>query len=259
MQNDDVILHKLCFLTLNKDIFMIAETFTSDSFDFPEPIPEEKINELALWATYYHVYNAKETDDGEPLLDKWGNPLGPKVSTEDWCKAAVEATIAVEDRSGKKTVYNYAAKPPEVQVDCSKYTPRFPKGRIRWKLAAGPFGDGVPPKPGEPRMILVPFRSIAVDESQKPIPFQSVLYIPAACGCKITLPSGKTALHDGYFYAADTGTAITNFHIDVFGGLSHENPFPNFIKNQNFTFPAFLIKNARISEILGKMHDGGNI
>ena len=228
---------------------------SNDSFDFPEPKQEEKIKELPLWATYYHVYHAKATDDGEPLLDKSGNPLGPKVSTEDWCKGAVEATIAVEDEKGRVTVYNYAAKPRQVQVDCSKYTPRFPQGRIRWQLARGPFGDGVPPRRGELRMILVPFRSIAVDESQTPIPFKSVLYIPKARGYKITLPSGKTVLHDGYFYAADTGSAIKDFHIDVFGGISHDNPFPNFIRGKDKNFEAFLIKNAWISETLWKMHE----
>jgi hypothetical protein len=67
----------------------------NDSFGFPEPTPEEKIKELHLWTTYYHVYQAKATEDGEPLFDKSGKPLGPKVSTEDWCKAAIEATIAV--------------------------------------------------------------------------------------------------------------------------------------------------------------------
>lgn len=226
-----------------------------DSFNFPEPAPGDEIKELSLWATYYHVYHAKATDDGEPLLDKLGNPLGPKVSAEDWCKAAIEATIAVEDKNGKITVYNYAAKPRQVQVDCSKYTPRFPQGKIRWQPATGPFGDGVPPRRGAPRMILVPFRSIAVDESQTPLPFQSVLYIPNARGSKITLPSGKIVSHDGYFYAADTGTAIKNDHIDVFGGMSHDNPFPDFIKGKDFVFRAFLIRNDRISESLGRLHE----
>lgn len=123
-------------------------------------------------------------------------------------------------------------------------------------MANGPFGDGVPPRRGEPRMILVPFRSIAVDERQVPIPFQSVIYIPAARGIRITLPSGQNVLHDGYFYAADTGGAIRDFHIDVFGGTSHDNPFPNFVRGENFRFPAFLIQNARISEMLREMHQG---
>jgi hypothetical protein len=48
-------------------------------------------------------------------------------------------------------------------------------------------------------MILVLFRSIADDESQTPMEFQSDLYITAARGYKITLPSGKTVFHDGYF------------------------------------------------------------
>jgi 3D (Asp-Asp-Asp) domain-containing protein len=227
----------------------------NDSFDFPEPMPDDQIQELSLWATYYHVYHARATENGEPLLDRSGNPLGPKVSTENWCKAAIEGTIAVED-NGNVTVYNYAGVSRRNQVDCSRYTPRFPNGRIRWKLSNGPFGDGVPPRPGEPRMILVPFRSIAVDERQVPIPFQSVIYIPAARGIRVTLPPGQSVLHDGYFYAADTGSAIRDSHIDVFGGTSHDNPFPNFVRGENFRFPAFLIQNARISEILREMHQG---
>jgi 3D (Asp-Asp-Asp) domain-containing protein len=228
---------------------------SNNFFDFPEPAPQEKIEELSLWATYYHVYRARAAEVGEPLLDRSGNPLGPKVSTKDWCKAAIEGTIAVEDRD-KTTVYNYATVSRQTQVDCSRYTPRFPNGKIRWKLANGPFGDGVPPRPGAARMILVPFRSIAVDERQIPIPFQSVLYIPTARGYEITLPSGESVSHDGYFYAADTGGAIQNDHIDVFGGTSHDNPFPNFVRGENFRFPAFLIQNARISEILREMHRG---
>lgn len=238
---------------------MPDDTFILDSFNFPVPTENEKKELLPLWATYYYVYKAKETSDGEPLLDKFGNPLGPKVSTEDWCKAAVEATIEVKDKNGKKTIYNYAAKPPQVQVDCKKYTPNYPEGRIRWQLANGPYGDGVPPITGAPRMILIPYRSIAVDRSQ--IPLISVIYIPAARGVEIFPPSGErdentpTVLHDGYFYAADIGSAISGVHIDVFGGLYQGNPFPNFIKSKpTGTFTAYLIENREISDFLKKLH-----
>lgn len=230
----------------------------NDSFSFPIPMEDEKTELPLLWATHYYVHKAKETDDGEPLLDKFGNPLGPKVSTEDWCKAAVEATIQVEDKTGKKTIYNYAAKPPQIQVNCKEYTPNYPEGRIRWQLANGPYGDGVPPVTGAPRMILIPYRSIAVERSQ--IPLTSVIYIPSARGVRIFPPSGEQdvnapVLHDGYFYAADIGTAINGIHIDVFAGLSSKNPFPDFIKNTSSgTFTAYLIENREISDFLKKLH-----
>jgi hypothetical protein len=50
---------------------------------------------------------------------------------------------------------------------------------------------------------------------------------------------GEIVKHDGFFFAHDTGSRITGNHIDVFIGISTENPF-NFIKSRpDKTFEAF--------------------
>jgi len=231
----------------------------SDTFTFPPPTSEQKIREYDLWATHYYAYHAKATKTGIPLLDKDGNELGPKVSKKDWCKAAVEATIIVEDGTGAKTVYNYAAKPQTIQVDCSRYTPRFPEGRIRYQLARGPFGDGVDHDGDGIRMVLVPFRTMAVAPAASGIPYRTLIYVPDARGLPFTLPSGESKTHDGYFFAGDTGTAMDGRHVDIFGGDSPANPFPNFIKNQpEGGFQAYSIQNSSIAEELASLHDNLN-
>jgi len=229
---------------------MPDETIIHDLFDFPAPAENNIVKKLSLWATHYYVHKVKATDNGEPLLDMSGKELGPKIPARDWCLAAVEGTIGVEDKDGQIKTYNYAGTGNKIQVDCSKVVPNLPAtGKVRWRVSNGPYGDGVKD------MILVPFRSIAVDKKQTPISYKSVIYIPAARGVKITLPSGTVVEHDGYFYAADTGGAIKNTHIDVFGGISAKNPFPNFIKSSaTKTFEAILIENNEISKVLEKLH-----
>jgi 3D (Asp-Asp-Asp) domain-containing protein len=222
-------------------------------FDFPEPTPETKRDRLSLWATYYHVYSADVIDGGQPLFDNAGNELGPKLSDRDFCLAAVEGTVRVDTSPEGGVVYNYASHSTVAQVDCSAIVPHLADnvkaalGKTRWAIAEGPFGDGVE------GMILVPYRTIAVDPGV--IPFGTVIYIPEARGRELPLTSSSSAMHDGYFYAADTGGAIKQNHIDVFAGITKENPFPSFVKsNRANTFEAFLISDPKISAALNELH-----
>lgn len=64
---------------------------------------------------------------------------------------------------------------------------------------------------------LFPYRTIAVDKNH--IAYGSVVFIPDAVGTEILKKDGKTFLHDGYFFAGDTGAAIKTNHIDVFTGI----------------------------------------
>ena len=229
-----------------------------DPFDFPEPPQGRVARQLRLWATHYYVYRAQHVADGEPLLDARGNPLGPRVSRRDWCGAAMQGTIIVTDDTGRETVYTFDSKPTTgpMQVNCRDLTPKNPEGRIRYHLSRGPFGEGVDPDRDGVRMILVPFRSIAVSPQGSGIAYRSVIFIPAARGRQVTLPSGQTAIHDGYFFAADAGSAIQGLHIDVFGGDSNRNPFPNFITSRDTgTFDAMIIDDPQISTALAQMHD----
>jgi 3D (Asp-Asp-Asp) domain-containing protein len=221
------------------------------TFDFPEPsnLTQKKI----LWATHYYVYgDVRSVAGGHPLLNMAGNRLGALLSGRDWCLGAIEGTIRVIEENGQAKVYNFAGTGTSVQVDCAPFVSN-PSinlnaiGKSRYSISKGSFGDGVE------GMILVPYRSIAVDRTF--IPYGTVIYIPAARGRNIILPSGQTVKHDGYFYAADTGGAIKINHIDVFGGINNKNPFPNFVKSKETgTFEAFVITNSQIVEKLKKMH-----
>ncbi len=221
------------------------------SFDFPAPANPG--NQKTLWATHYYVYgDLKSEGEGVPLLDMRGRRLGPVLSPRDWCLGGVEGTFRIMEDNGAAKVFNFAGTRGAVQVDCSPFIRSrsiniTALGRSRYGIAKGPFGDGVE------GMILVPYRTIAVDPGF--IPYGSLVYIPAAHGAEILLPSGKRAKHDGYFYAADTGGAIKQNHIDVFGGINRNNPFPAFIKNnRSRTFEAFVVADAAINAKLKELH-----
>jgi 3D (Asp-Asp-Asp) domain-containing protein len=232
------------------------------AFGLPEYAPQnaaqnasaQNAAERQLWATQYYVHYAEATNaNGHALLDMNGNSFGVNLSESDWCFGGVEGTIQVKDSSGKMRTYNYAGRGKDLQVDCSKYfkSPLIKPeaiGRTRYAYARGEFGDGVK------GLVLVPFRTIAVDTTFYPI--GSVVYIPAARGLEIELPSGKKVLHDGYFFAGDIGGAIKGNHIDVFTGVYRKNPFPNVVRNKSSaTFPALTVQNAQIIEILRGYHE----
>jgi 3D (Asp-Asp-Asp) domain-containing protein len=147
--------------------------------------------------------------------------------------------------NGKNVTYNFASSHANKQVDCSAYFPHD-VGGTRFKVANGPFGDGVK------NYSLVPFRTVAVDK--KTIPYGSLIYIHAARGTKITLPNGRTVTHDGYFFAADTGSAIKQTHIDVFIGVAKKNPFSWVKSSTNGTFDALVIENHDATIALSTLH-----
>jgi 3D (Asp-Asp-Asp) domain-containing protein len=229
-----------------------ASELDSITFNFAEPTQAIRAKTLTLWATNYFVHRAQNILNGFPLLDISGNQLGLKLSERDWCNAAVEGTVQVIESNNIPKTYNFAGKGSTAQVNCSPFFPGLPSSviqgtnRARFKVSKGPYGEGTD------GFILVPYRTIAVDRAI--IPIGSVIHIPAARGKQVTLPSGEKVVHDGYFYAADVGGAIKNNHIDVFLGISQQNPFP-FIKSRaTGTFTAFLIKKPQISQELKVLH-----
>jgi 3D (Asp-Asp-Asp) domain-containing protein len=242
--------------TTNSTSRMIAappeELFAFNLPEPPQPMPDA--SKRTLWATYYHVWYAEVTSGtGHALLDTQGNALTGQLGARDWCMAGVEGTVLVRDTGGTLTTYNYAGRGQDVQVECAPY---FNKGTLinpaaigktRWTIASGPYGDGVK------GLILVPYRTIAVDTLSFPI--GSVVYIPAACGKSVLLPSGQSVTHDGYFFASDIGGAIKDNHIDVFSGTSSKNPFTNFVMNTSSgTFPAYVIADSAIRQQLRHIH-----
>jgi 3D (Asp-Asp-Asp) domain-containing protein len=222
-------------------------------FALPEPDLQARQQELDIWATYYHVYQTKTAEQGHSLLTPEGESFGVRLSEKDWCYGALQGTIRVEDEAQKAKVYNFASRDRQKQVDCSKYFSHLPEkiiekiGKVRFGVAQGPFGDGVK------GMILVPYRTIAVDP--KYIPYGSVIYIPEARGLEIKLSNGLLLEHDGYFFAADTGSAIKQNHIDVFSGHSAKNPFSQLIRSQKkHTFRAYLVEDKSLSDNLLSIH-----
>lgn len=220
----------------------------SGNFDMPEPSDAEISEVLSLWATYYYIPTVQNLgSNGIPLLDMNGNSLGVGLSRKDWCKAALEGSVRVVDSVGKDIVFNYAgSRQSYKQTDCSDHIslPGLPYSRFY--RAKGSFGDGVA------GYHLKPYRTIAVDPSY--IPYGTVIYIPAARGITVILPNGKQALHDGYFYAADTGGALYGRHIDVFIGSAGENPFSFVRSNSSGTFKAFIISSRDRKAPLESLH-----
>lgn len=234
----------------NLGIPQINPPLSREQFNLPEPPSAMLARETSLWATYYYTHVASVTSDGVPLLDLAGNPLGPVLSYRDWCHAALQGSVQVSDGDQALGTFNFAGRGSTDQVDCSLFYPNLKPiantNRVRFKPSRTPYGEGAG------RFALVPFRSIAVDRTY--IPMGSVLYIPAARGTILNLPSGEQAIHDGYFYAADGGSAIKDNHIDVFLGARTSNPF-EFVKSRaNGTFEAYLVQDPQIKSRLAAEH-----
>ena len=149
-------------------------------------------------------------------------------------------------KDGSQVTYNYAGTSDAYKVDCSAYYNHPPSHRVKFTKARGQYGDGVR------NYLLVPFRSIAVD--RKYFPYGSVFYIPAARGVEVPLPNGQKMIHDGYFFAADTGGLIKKNHIDVYIGVETKSPFRFISSNPKKTFKAYVIFDGQIKDYLEKIH-----
>jgi 3D (Asp-Asp-Asp) domain-containing protein len=214
-------------------------------FDLPEPALEGR-SALSLWATYYYIPRVEQRDDGFELRTM-GDVALARLAHRDWCEVAMQGTVQVTQPGGALLTINFDGTRDNVEVDCK---PVYPKhgaiGRSRFRLATGPWGDGTR------GMVLVPFRSLAVDP--RTIPDGSLVYIPAARGTALTLPDGRTAVHDGYFFSADRGGAIKDEHIDVFVGVG-PNPFAFVKSKRKATFDAYVLGDApEAGERLGRAH-----
>lgn len=192
-----------------------ASGLTAAALAFELPLRAFSTPRQNLWATYYYTPRFNHLSSGFPLLNMSGSPLGPLLSQRQWCSAAMEGSVQVSINGEWKT-YNYAGVTGQSQVDCSPYF-SHPVGRTRFRLARGPCGDGVK------NYILSPYRTIAVDPDV--IPYGSVLFIESARGLPFTMPDGTKRVHDGYFFAADTGGLIRGNHIDVYIGIDLKSPF----------------------------------
>lgn len=211
---------------------------------FELPIRPESNAEDYLWATYYYTPRLLHAESGYDLIQLNGIPLGPRLSKLGWCQAAMEGSVQIFYKNAWRT-YNYAGVSGAQQVDCSEYYDH-PVGRTRYKVARGPFGDGVQ------SYILQPFRTIAVDPDV--IPYGSVIYIPEARGLQFNLPNGQQRVHDGYFFAADTGGLINGNHIDVFLGIATRSPFHWITSRSSSRVPYEVVKGPDLIRAFYKIH-----
>lgn len=214
---------------------------------FTIPAPDTTtLKSLKLWATYYYIPQLENDSSGIALLDKRGEETGFRLSPEQWCQAAIEGTVMIR-KDGEFATFNYAARSKKLLFDC-RQTERYrtykgyqATGSVLWSRAEG-FGKGVQ------GFHLQPFRSVAVDPQK--IPYGSLLYIPAAKGEHFTDENGIQRIHDGYFIASDTGSAIRGDHIDVFVGFRPDKVF-GFIKSDITSgFSAYIVRNEVITKQL---------
>ena len=177
-----------------------------------------------------------------------GKAFGPRLSAKDWCNAALQGSFSISYPDGEIQTFNYAGLSKKMQVRCKKYH-RFTKsGRIRFQKARGPYGDGA-----TGTYSLIPLRSIAVDP--KLIPYGTVVYIPKAKGLKIQFSSGETIVHDGYFFANDTGGAIKKNHIDVYVGNEKHSELSAFVRSKDTeTSDAYIVENQKIQQVMKQAH-----
>jgi 3D (Asp-Asp-Asp) domain-containing protein len=256
-----------CWLALDQDAlsstyFLLSSTFSSDRIQFFRlsqnalwlqiNATPNRATPMTLWATYYRVHQARSVVTGKAALR---DPNGQTLATlepEDWCHGAMEGTIQVTNLQGAVTTYNYASHEGDTQVDCAPYFANLDGGilralnKTRFIPSTARYGYGTNKIP------LVPYRTIAVDRDR--IPIGSVIYIPEARGKVVVLPTGDRVVHDGFFYAADVGGAIQGSHIDVFLGISQQNPFPFISSDPNTPFRAFLIQDPDIVQALQVLH-----
>lgn len=216
---------------------------------FPPPKTTPRV--LNLWATFYHIYRAPTNAQGYALLNNAGDRLGPILSHRDWCKAALQGTVQVLN-GPTPTTYNFSGRGVNPQVNCAPFFSSLSSAtlnkvsRVRFTAVSAPYGLGTK------GLHLVPYRTIAVDRRR--IPIGSVVFIPAARGVSVTLPTGDRVIHDGYFFAADVGSAIQGNQIDIFIGTDQRSPFAFVTSKASGKFPAYIVRDSEIGQQLAALH-----
>ncbi|MDO9182734.1 MAG: 3D domain-containing protein [Bacteriovorax sp.] len=223
-----------------------SDPLNKDTFSFREPTSNDISSKITLWGTYYYLPQLSDSTGEFALRDMNSMELGPRLGLLDWCNSAMEGSVRILDSKGIAKTYNYAGITNSNSVDCKKIF-KIDVSRTKFREAKGPYGDGLDD------YILAPYRTLATDG--KNIAPGTVIYIPQARGAKIVLKNGREIIHDGYFFAGDTGGAIKENHIDVFIGIHTNAPFFPWIKsNQTKTFEAFVISDKKIISDLLELH-----
>lgn len=212
------------------------------AFSLEAPATEELRRPLNLWATHYHtpsIAPAPVTRSAAfPLVGRNDQPISPPLLHRDWCEAALQGSVSVQ-QGEKATAYVFVdAKGPE-QANCDQWLGSLSDGiktatrRARFMQVNHPLGCGVRNHP------LVPFRTIAVDPHT--IPLDTVIFVPELRG-RVFQINGRPFVHDGYLFAGDRGGAIKGAHIDVFLVESAAGPLEDlFASTASRTFKAHIL------------------
>ncbi len=239
---------------------MIGSGNASDNpLDFCYPPPDNLTSgkSMRLWGTFYHTKLAENAPDGFALIGPDNKPIGPKLGHRDWCKAALEGAASIKMPDGSHVVVNVRDARGPSQVNCDKYYPRL-RARSRIGLRHTRFFEVKSPKVkfgyGVNDMPLAGFRTIAVDRRQKPIAYNTLLFVPDLRGRALVSSDGSKFTHDGYVFAADTGSSIKGNHVDFFTGFVNVNPFPDLAGGPSKPFTAYRISDKNIRQQLLDLH-----
>jgi 3D (Asp-Asp-Asp) domain-containing protein len=232
------------------------------SFDFPSPSASDTVRTVSLWATHYYIATITAAAGKDtPIKNKQEASLfgDQNISKAEWCDLAKQGSGFILPSNGNPIVVSFAARSSVNPIDCNGV--KWPDGRIvvgrrdvaetirgnRFERVEAVFARGARVKE------VIPFRTIAVNPSN-PLPYGTVIFIPAARGQQVTLGDGSTAIHDGYFFAGDTGGSLAANQIDINTGLKNYRPFEFVKSNSKETFEAKLIENPVIVEKMKKLH-----
>ena len=250
---------------------MAARRFRRILSNLAAPGDTSQLQHLTLYATQYDVPSSDNSSlsppQAFPIFGANRAKLGATIVSRDWCSAALEGTNLVRMPAGATMLFNYLGLDPSLsfqQADCRSLYPSLPPSvsaamtrTLYFKSPAdAPYGMG-----DQAYYQLVPFRSIAVDRSKYPAKSANgttnyyVFYIPSLRGIKVPLGQNTSLVHDGYVFAADTGGAIKNNHIDVFVGTYDKDFAPSVIKSvPSGTFDAYLVTDSVPINYLKQLH-----
>lgn len=208
----------------------------------PEEDQLSPARRVKLWATYYHMPTVRPSLTSvaaRPLIGRNDKPVSPPLSTQDWCDAAMQGSIWVDNGKDRPQAFMYVDSDGPEQVVCDRYFGDLSAG-IKTATRRARFQQFHHPLACDVRTIpLMAFRTIAVDRER--VRMGTVFYVPKLRG-RTFWNNGEIFVHDGYLIASDTGGAIEGNHIDMFVADAAVNPFPDLVRSSpQHTFEAYRI------------------
>ena len=186
-------------------------------FDLQPPVATQVVRTVRLWSTYYYLPVFRLRPGGTPIRNASEQSLfgNEGLTVAEWCDLALQGSARIQLNAGQFQAISFADRSTSNRVDC---TATIATTSIAQKIAGNRFEkvSAVFARPARSPEAL-PFRTIAVDPSF--IAHGSTVFIPSARGTSFVF-EGRTLSHDGYFFAADSGSAIIGNHIDLFTGTT---------------------------------------